>query len=334
MSANKFILLVLVVFLALGQSACRMNPSRETIQMSIENSPTTQVESVLVEITPIMIEPLPVGNYEPGLEETLKPWTTENPMKDAGEIQTILQKLLFRYLDQFSEAGWYHLHDISGTSYWVHIPVGGSDIFDQFICLRQCKSYAPGFILPGELLLADGSWGISQITAGLDDYYFISAGRQVAVETRLQNLESYTGSNVLSGYFGITSLILFNDRVSNPNDPKYSTLNSVVEFSAWVEPYEGRDVFVLLFQSTFASPKPRLATGESIDSEESYTFFSLENGGRIADETICYLEGGGIAENGLRFDQHLVEYYEFLPVDVQAIYDKAEKKLRDYLADQ
>lgn len=321
---KKPIIVTLITILWIGLAGCQPGAN------STASMPTSP-------ITPSPQTELPIETHDQARQpiefETIEiAYTKDNPATDNQEILSILDRLVTRFLAQFSKAGWFYFPNNGKDSYWLHIPEPGTDTYDQFLFIRQYSSYAAGFIWPFSIVLPDGSWGVSQISPGLDDYQFIKGGQQTEFPTVLANLDAFSG-NVDGGVFGNTILMRYLHLVKNPEDDMDIGAEVSRTFSGWVEPYEGQDVFVLLTQETYSGMKPRLeSTRKVIDREDIYTYFNLKNGGRIAEKYKIFLESGDSIEDGLRFNQDLVQYHESLPPEVQTLYDQAAEKLRIFLA--
>jgi hypothetical protein len=258
-------------------------------------------------------------------------YTQDNPVTDNQEIISILDDFLSRYLSQFSKSGWYYFPNNNQNRYWMHIPEKTDDNhFDMFLSTTEYHTYAPGFIWPFSIVLQDGSWGFSRLSPRLDDYQFNQGGKQPEVPLLLDNLDYYAGGSS----FGNTSLTDFLDMLINPNRIENNVEISRT-FSGWVEEEDGKEVFVLLIHETYSGMKPQLESSRQVvDHIDQYTYFDLQNGGRIYEKYVDFLEGGEVVEDDLQFNQHLVQYYEVLPEEIQTVYDEAAQKLRDYLEEQ
>ncbi len=327
---SKTISIALVILFLFGLVSCQSSSNPAAFTPPALMTPLAQ-DATLNTIAPdeqppfgteIVIDALDLGTT----------FTHDNPITDNEQISFILEELLSQFLSQFAQAGWYHFPTDGRDSFWVHFPVAGSDTFDQFLWTRQYPSYAPGFVLPASIVVADGSWGVTQISNGLDNYQFERGGNKPERPTALAELDYFAGDTINSGVFGNTILMRYIYLVQNPEDDLDRGVDISRTFSGWVEEYEGQDVFVLLTHETFPSMRPRLNDNRAVvDQGDIYTYFDLKNGGRIIEKYIYILEGGGSQEDGLRFNQHLVGHYAALPPDVQGIYDQAAEKLRIYL---
>ena len=323
-----------IVIILLLLSMIVLTNCQSTDQESIPVQPAIETTATLPTATPV---PTQVSLVTPDIKSSQEvkvvdiTYTQDNPVTDNQEIITILESFVHRFLSQFSRPGWYYFSRDSKDCYWVHISdVENVNSFDQFLFSRKHDTYAPGFIWPFSIVLSDGSWGISRLSPRFDNYQFNQGGKQSEVPLSLDNLDYYAGGSS----FGNTGLVYFVDMLNNPNRIENNVEISRT-FSGWVEQDGGKDVFVLLIHETFSGMKPQLESSRQlIDHIDQYTYFDLQNGGRIYEKYVYFLEDGEVVNDGLQFNQHLVQYYEVLPEEIQTVYDEAAKKLQEYLEEQ
>ena len=310
---------------------------QSTDQESIPVQPAIETTATLPTATPVPTQVSLVTPEMNGADEVTMleiPYTEDNPVTDNQEIISILEDFLSRFLSQFSKPGWYYFPNNNQNRCWMHIPEKtDDDHFDMFLSTTEYYTYAPGFIWPFSIVLQDGSWGFSRLSPRLDDYQFNQGGKQSEIPPTLDNLDYFAGCKNCS-YFGHTSLMDFVDMLNNPNRIENNVEISRT-FSGWVEQDGGKDVFVLLIHETYPGKKPQLESSRQvIDRRDQYTYFDMDNGGRMFEKYIYFLENSEIDESELQFNQHLVQYYEVLPEDIQNVYDEAAQKLKGYLEEQ
>ena len=326
---EKAVLTILIIFSAFMLTNCQPTDQEFISAQSVSETVVPLSTSTPVPTQVSLVTPEMNGADEVTMLEI--PYTKDNPVTDNQEIISILDDFLSRFLSQFSRPGWYYFSRDSKDCYWVHISdVENENSYDQFLYSRKHDTYAPGFIWPFSIVLQDGSWGFSRLSPRFDNYQFNQGGKQSEVPLSLDKLDYYAGSSS----FGYIGLMDFVDMLNNPNRIENNVEISRT-FSGWVEQDGGKDVFVLLIHETYPGKKPQLESSRQvIDHTDQYTYFDLQNGGRIYEKYVDFLEGGEIVESELQLNQHLVQYYEVLPEDIQTVYDEAAQKLKGYLEER
>ena len=326
---EKAVLTILILFSAFMLTNCQPTDQEFISAQSVSETVVPLPTSTPVPAQISLVTPDVKSSQEVKVVDIA--YTLDNPVTDNQEIITILESFVPRFLSQFSRPGWYYFSRDNRDCYWVHISdIENVNSFDQFLYSRKHDTYAPDFIWPFSIVLSDGSWGISRLSPRFDDYQFTQGGKQSEVPFLLENL-SYFASGP---FFGQTSLVYFMGLLNSPNSIENNVEISRT-FSAWVEEEDGKEVFVLLVHETYPGMKPQLESSRQvIDHSNQYTYFDMENGGRIYEKYVDFLEGGEVVESELQFNQHLVQYYEVLPEDIQTVYDEAAQKLKGYLEEQ
>jgi hypothetical protein len=305
--------------------------SSEELVQTLTAMPSNQPES----------SPMP-PQVTPSVKADWENATAANPITDPQEISQIFDDLHQRYMAQIDRPGWYRsysqsLEDVS----WLHVyDVDGWKIDATMHYFDRSEEGNP---IPETILCLDGDYGIVK----REDYH--SGEYTFYSEAELNNLRPYYGSlpwlqqkmpekswdNL--AYFlghnriGSENLQAMKSAVLDPYDAIYPNAKKDIYLYAWVDELESLPVLVLQVHTLYSGELPKILIDEPVQIEDNFTYFSLENGGAIAER----LE--------LRFQNldyhispyypigfHLLTYFEELSSRDQTIFDQTCQKLAEF----
>lgn len=251
----------------------------------------------------------------------LSAYTQAAPLKDAAAIRAALQALQLRHLDWMLEPGWIVFRPAdAGARKWdqtysalLHgLPDGSCDLLTFYI---QDEA-----VLPQEIHLADGRWGlVGSVQEGV-----LTEGSPADGPCRRDDL---IGMQIYAGLIDSAADV-------RPD-------GSTGGLQAWVETRSGRTVLVIYLDRVF-SPGSRPSTMdpdtrrlEPQARSEQWTFFDLETGAFAGSAYLAHLQsgkvfgepyapGGPLSETAVRLDAP--------PADLALALETMLNKLQAYLA--
>lgn len=262
----------------------------------------------------------PAPTLDTGVLDTLEQYTAAAPLTDAGAIQIVLQALLERHVEWLANPGW-----------TVHGPgsVDGRKWDDTYSTLlhtlpdESCEMMTyyikDGAILPQELALANGDWGlIGSVEMGV-----FTEGKPADQPCRLENFWTVQMLGSVIGDFG---------------DPGVGTTRKA---RAWTEARDGRMVLVVYDDVTYDDPKPTTMDPdtrrlEPMARSEAWEVFDLGSGAYAGGANQVYLANGKIF--GLPYGLETVLdmqtlHLDALPDELQQAFEGVLAALQAYLGD-
>lgn len=259
----------------------------------------------------------PASTLPVGVLDTIEQYTAATPITDAGGITLVLQALLQRHVEWLAQPGW-SVHgpaSLEGRKWddtysaLLHMLPDGS-------CEMMTYYTKDGRILPQELTLANGDWGlIGKVEAGTFD-----EGRRAGQPCRP---ESFWSAQMMGSVIGELG-----DLVSGTRHTR-----------AWTERRDGRTVLVVYVDLTYDDPKPTTMDPdtrrlEQMARSESWQFFELDNGAYAGGANQVYLVNGKVF--GLPYSAETVLdmqtlHFEVLPDALQQAFDGTLAALAVYL---
>lgn len=252
--------------------------------------------------------------------EALESATADAPLAEQMALEAALRELYQRYLEWASQPGWIIFRpldagslkwDLTYTELLHNLPDGGCELLTYYV--------KDGVLLPQEIRLTDGRWGL---IGSVQDGIFTEGGRD-GKPCRSPDLLSL-------------------QRLS-------SLIDSAVDFrsgaqagrmQAWVEIREGRPVVVIYQDEVYQGVLPSTMDPDTRRLEpetrsEQWTFFDLETGAFAGAAYQAYLQNGKVfgepfAPGGPLSDE--ATRLEPLPDDLAQVFADAIAGMEAYLA--
>ena len=268
--------------------------------------------------TPASISPTPAPDT--GLLDGI-PYTQADPLKDGQAILKLVDALYQKHLSWMSQPGWklYGPRDAQAQKWDLDRFVLTHELDSDKGCEQMTYYHNGEQILPQEIWLLDGSWGL---IGTVEDGTF-NEGKLQGEPCKLEN--SLTGQMILN------ERDYFNDLISG---------KTMGEYAAWVEVIDGQRFLVIYQDIRYQAPKPVTMDPDTrkLETEDrglNWLYYDLETGGFVDEKYQVYLENGKV------FGEPPVEgqkprltyqYFENLPSAIAQVFEKTVLDLKDYLA--
>ena len=271
-------------------------------------------------------------------------YTKENPLTDPKSLTALLTALEELQYSNFDQPGWYHMTCGEEEIIWLHFSEPETHIFDQSLWLRDFPIYPN--IHVSSILLKDGTYGTTRFTdESMSDYVFVPPyvpdrniiGWEEYVhpeDSHLKNLGWFTLNMQFGNYEVARRRLRGEDGLPNALYPEKDRMR--FEYKAWTDIYEGQEVLVVRELTDFLVPCGISSITNEVEDYKVDTFFySLEDG------RILYQLDEGADVKGTIYDPYdsyppcpgPITHYDQLPTEIQAIYDEAEARLRQFIAE-
>jgi hypothetical protein len=265
------------------------------------------------------------------------PYTEENPLTAPEEILRILDELQKREDTWFSRAGWYRFtrewpagRDFTRTQYILtHVINENRDCLEQISYFEQ-----DGLILPHLIHTADGSFGL--LTQTEEGIFHLSS---VLPPEEVPQCDLGNGSSIAMGTDD--GDFILHDEVSQFQQDSNAVFEGIrTVFRAWVEEYEEKQTFILVYDITIEDPELR---GGVLDSttgnlspvmrNQRFHYIDLETGLQVRFDEEHYLEDGTLVngdDDGLFYRY---EYLETMPEEIRESYEVIAEELQNMLGE-
>jgi hypothetical protein len=248
------------------------------------------------------------------------PYTREDPLTDGQKIQELLVALRQRLSTWLSRPGWYVFDPmLPHDQNWVSSRSTALQVIDSAgTCQAMVYYLKDGQILPNEVTLADGAWGL------IGD---VQAGIFTEAEASHPPCRLYQVDHLASIYNEIN---FFRDFAAGKLDGEYRL---------WVETIDIRPVLILSYDIRYSSPKPVTMDPdtrklEPEDRSVKQLYFDLETGAILGQYEQVTLENGKTFGEKYQEGDPLplgIHSYESLPAELMQAFEKATQDLHTYL---
>jgi hypothetical protein len=266
--------------------------------------------------TPTPAVPLP-ESFAAALDNL--PYTQENPLTDGQHILDLVRSLGQRLSGWLRQPGWYLFDPQFQGSDWAS---SRSTVLRVLDAAGGCESLVyyrkDGRILPAEVTLEDGAWGlIGDVQAG------------IFTEAETDHLPCSPEQ--------VDNLVLLANEIDYLRELMASEMTG--EYRAWVETVDERQVLVLVYDIRYRPPQPVTMDPdthklEPEDRSIRYTYFDLETGAILRQYDQVTLQNGKILGELRNEGDPLplgIHFYENLPSDLLQAFEQATKELRAHL---
>ncbi len=272
--------------------------------------------------------PAPDNEMSTSLDDL--PYTEENPLTDGQSILQILSALKQRQIERLSKPGWYvYGLESPNPQNWMSNYYFLTHTLDQSGACEFMSYYIKdGRILPQQLALADGRWGMIDV---------VGDGKVVMGETGKINWNN--GPVTDTCQVQNTETVSFIQNETN-------TFQDIVDgktqgtYKAWAEQINGRKIFVLYYEVTGKDlgnvMDPDTRKLEPIEHAQTWLYIDLD-WGTVLYETgwqVFLLQNGKTIGSAPAIDKMIQDGYTFyteLPADLQVAYEKSVTDLKAYL---
>ncbi len=252
-------------------------------------------------------------------------YTQDNPLQDGQTILQLWAGLRQRYMTWLAKPGWY---------LFFPGPIGGDPLRGPYSLTHvldasgRCETMTyyvqDGKILPQEIHLADGTWGLvsgvvqgefSEGAAGVQ-----TEGSSAGIPDQACQLESLLSVTLLDN-----AITPYRDLIDGKTSGVYN---------AWVQEEDGRRVLRLYADIQYSQPKPTVMHPvtrkfELIDHSERWTDFDIETGAWLAEWERFYLASGEVLD-GEKLLTAESTAFEQPPADLKQAFDETLSKLNAY----
>jgi hypothetical protein len=247
------------------------------------------------------------------------PYTREIPLTDGAKILELMVALRQRLHDWISQPGWYVFDSLlpHGRD-WVSTRSTMLQTNGNGTCQWMVYYLKDGRILPNELYLADGVWGlIGDVQAGT--FTEAEANRSPCRPDQVDHL-----------VWMDNEIEFFRDFIAG---------EVLGEYRAWVETIAERPVLVLHYEIRYQNPRPVTLDPdtrklEPQDHSKKWLYFDLETGAILREYEQVTLANGKTFGETYREDDPLpsgIHFYENLPAELLKTFEKAVQGLRSHL---
>ena len=250
-------------------------------------------------------------------------YTQAEPLKDGQAILHIMDALYYQQISWLSKTGWKLFRPRDGMNgKWALNRYILTHSQDSGNSCEQMTYYRKGEqIMPQEIRLADGKWGL----IGWVEKGEYTEGNVQGEPCRLETIQ--------------TAQEIQNERDSF-RDLLSGRLNG--SYSAWVEEIEAQRYLVLYQDIQYKFPKPSTMDPdtrklETEDRSIEWSYFSLEKGALLGSNYEIFLENGKTLGAPPVEGEKITLVYEFfeqLPADLAQAFEKAVANLNTYLDNQ
>jgi hypothetical protein len=249
------------------------------------------------------------------------PYTQENLLTGGEQILSILSGLRQAHITWLSRPGWYlfgprqlHPNDWMLDRYVLtHVTdsLGSCELMTYYI--RESR------LLPQEIRLADGAWGLVSVV----DQGPFTEGTSSGEPCRVEDQES---------------VLMLDNEIDSFRDLLAGKIGG--EYRAWIEETGGKKTFILFYDIQYASPKPTTMDPETHklevnDRSLEWNYFDLETGSWLAGYELVYLENGKVLGAAPPEDGEILQYdslyYESPPAEIFQAFEQMVAKLKAYL---
>jgi hypothetical protein len=271
---------------------------------------------------PASVAPAPTATQLP--ESALSalddlPYTQVAPLTDGQTILDLMLALRQRLSDHFARPGWYVFDSILPPDQdWASTRSTVLQVNDDGTCRSMVYYLKDGQVLPNEITLEDGTWGlIGDVQAGI--FTEAAADRASCSPEQVDNL-----------VWIANEIDFFRDFLAGEFDGDYRL---------WVDEISGRRVLVLFYDIRYQPPRPVTMDPDTRalqpeDRSVKWLYFDLETGSILGQYEQVTLQNGKTFGEPYQEGEPLpqgVRFYETPPADQQQAFEQAVKDLRAHL---
>jgi hypothetical protein len=247
-------------------------------------------------------------------------YTEELPLTDGQKILELLLALRQRLSAWLARPGWYVFDSLLPQSPdWASTRSTVLQVIDPAgTCQAMVYYRKDGQVLPNEITLADGTWGlIGDVQAG------------VFTEAEADHLPCRPDQ--------VDNLVWIDNEIDYLGDIIAGEIDG--DTRAWVETIAGRPVFVLSYDIRYPPPKPVVMDPdtralEPEDRSVKWLYFDLETGSILGQYEQVMLQNGKTFGEPYQQGDPLpvgIHYYQDLPDELLLVFEKAAQDLRAHL---
>ena len=246
-------------------------------------------------------------------------YTRDAPLTDGPKILEQLLALRQRLSEGIARSGWYVFDPLLPQGQdWTSSRSTVLQVNDDGTCQSMAYYLKDGQILPNEITLVDGAWGlVGDVQTGI--FTEAEANHAPCSPEQVDNLAWIANE-----------IDFFRDFSAGEIDGEYRL---------WVETVAGRQVLVLFYDIRYQPPKPVIMDPdmralEPEDRSLKWLYFDLETGSILGQYEQVTLQNGKTFGETFKEGNPLplgIHYYDNLPAEVLQAFEQAAQDLRSHL---